>query len=69
MAPDRTAMKKLVTVFFVLLVITCFVATWTDAARALPSEEFRLPSPPSENVMAYWIRRLASGPSPKGPGH
>ena len=67
------------TTFLIILVIfvTIIGQVHVEGARML-SEEFKSATDLTtssyvyENAkftMAYWLERLASGPSPKGPGH
>ena len=67
------------TTFLIILVIfvTIIGQVHVEGARML-SEEFKSATDLTTSsyvyekakfTMAYWLERLASGPSPKGPGH
>ena len=68
------------TTFLVILVIFVIIIgqVHVEGARMLLSEEFKSATDLTTSsyvyekakfTMAYWLERLASGPSPKGPGH
>ncbi|OIW21777.1 hypothetical protein TanjilG_10800 [Lupinus angustifolius] len=40
-----------------------------DFARANYLNTYTSAYEETKNTMAFWLQRLASGPSPKGPGH
>ena len=62
------------TVLIVLVIfVTIISQVQVEGARML-SEEFKITTSSyvyekAKFTMAYWLERLASGPSPRGPGH
>ncbi|KAL9144363.1 hypothetical protein ABFS82_14G291700 [Erythranthe guttata] len=75
-------MKYQRAVIVLIILVFCFACTSkvnVEAARILSDDHFsqanhlvKFPSVSYENAkvsMSYWLQRLASGPSPRGPGH
>uniref|UniRef100_A0A803QLC6 Uncharacterized protein n=1 Tax=Cannabis sativa TaxID=3483 RepID=A0A803QLC6_CANSA len=72
--------KNKSTLLIVLIVVTLVVLSCTDkveGSRILSEEHVQIQKYTSSSVMyekakftmACWLQRLASGPSPRGPGH
>ncbi|PIN13133.1 hypothetical protein CDL12_00341 [Handroanthus impetiginosus] len=63
-------------IIFVIFV-ACMNEVHVEATRILPEDfsesnnliTFPVISQKAKDTMSYWLQRLASGPSPKGPGH
>ncbi|OVA08797.1 hypothetical protein BVC80_8801g24 [Macleaya cordata] len=71
--------KQAITFLFVLIIGVAIISQGcVEASRVLSSEDFassnHLATYPSvyekaKTTMVCWLGRLASGPSPRGPGH
>uniref|UniRef100_A0A2P2J3U6 Transmembrane protein n=1 Tax=Rhizophora mucronata TaxID=61149 RepID=A0A2P2J3U6_RHIMU len=70
--------QKVATLFLVFVISLAILSqVKVEAARALPEdfagaahlETYSSVYEKAKNTMACWLGRLASGPSPKGPGH
>ncbi|KAF4373305.1 hypothetical protein CsatB_021374 [Cannabis sativa] len=72
--------KNKSTLLIVLIVVTLLVLSCTDkveGSRILSEEHVQIQKYTSSSemyekakfTMACWLQRLASGPSPRGPGH
>ncbi|KAJ1410462.1 hypothetical protein SESBI_21963 [Sesbania bispinosa] len=74
------ACSTLLNLVAVVMFVAIFMSHRVEASRILSnSEEFAKANhlqtytssayEQAKNTMAFWLQRLASGPSPKGPGH
>lgn len=72
----NTHKMSILSIMFVVFIIICVSKLQVDAARILAEDlsqtnQLNIPKiyENARETMSYWFQQLASGPSPRGPGH